>query len=69
MKSSKQSYRAYFDDVRRYVKMTVILDEIGENKTNFSRFMQGQQFDYYLSLDKLYKIEKAVQNTLDNLTS
>ena len=65
---SKSLYRGYFADVQKYVKMKVVLADLGMTPTNYYRFMKGKQYDYYMSLDMLEIIKQGVQRTLEKLT-
>lgn len=67
--NTKNSYREYFADVQRYVKITKIIDDIGENRSNYSKFMKGPDFDFFLSIEKCQVIENAVKSALNDLLS
>lgn len=66
--NTKSYYREYFGNVQRYVKIAVILRELGESKSNFSRFMQDNHYDHYMSIDKLERIRQHTERVLSNLT-
>lgn len=67
-KQVKSVYRVYFAECSRYVKMSSILSEIGIHKSTFSRFMQSEAYDHYLSVDKLETIKREVAERLKNFT-
>ena len=50
---SKSGYRTYFADVSVFLRMQYFLDRAGIHKSNFSRFMKDQTFDYLISIEKL----------------
>lgn len=66
--NSKASYREYFSTLYSYVKLTVILREHGEPHQNLSKFIQGSQYDHYLSLEKCEMYESWFKEKLSNIT-
>lgn len=61
---SKSSYREYFANVQKYVKMTHFLKIASVQPSNYSWFMKGSAYDHLLSLDKLAALESAVKEVL-----
>lgn len=68
MLANKDQYRSYFAEVSNYIKMSKILDEIGQDRSNFYRFQKSVEFDFLLSFEKLEGIYSHVQLVLKNLT-
>lgn len=60
MIGSKAEYRAYFADVSVFLRMQYFLDKAGIHKSNFSRFMKDQMFDYLISLEKLDSLYQEI---------
>lgn len=49
----KSFYRTSFNDLKKYVKLGVFCDDIGLSRSSLTMFLKGDQFDYYISQEKL----------------
>lgn len=58
----KDKYRLYFANVKSYVKMSILLEELGINNGNFSAFMNGN--NARMSIENLTTLEKYTINKL-----
>lgn len=58
---SKDEYRLYFAECKRYVKITNICKLVNISIGNYSNFMKGLDT---LSLEKLRQLENAIADTL-----
>lgn len=68
MYASKRAYRDYFADVSHYVKMVQVLKDCKIPRSNFYKFMKGEYYDHYLSMEKHIIIEDRLKQVLENLT-
>lgn len=50
---NKAFYRALFNDMKKYIKLSVFANEVGIHSSALSKFMQDPLFDYQISLEKL----------------
>lgn len=64
---SKQEFRAYFAECKKYVKISVLAKEIGISQSNLSYFMKDSAYDALISLEKLISLENHIQNTLEKI--
>lgn len=67
MLPNKSSYRSYFGDCKKFIKFKYILENVGVSQTTFSKFMQSDVFDYYISINKLEEIRAELVLVLDSL--
>lgn len=58
---SKDEYRLYFADCKKYVKITNICKLVNISIGNYSNFMKGYDT---LSYNKLADLERAISDTL-----
>lgn len=64
---TKSSYREYFANVKKYVKMKPFLEASNISLANFSYFMKGSAYDHLLSLDKLKSLELCIIEMLSEV--
>lgn len=57
----KHSYREYFANVKKYVKMKPFLKEAGITESNFSMFMKGEAYDWCMSVEKLNILKNLIE--------
>lgn len=64
---TKEQYRKYFLDCKKYLKFSSILKEVGVSDANFSHFLNNA--DSIISLNKLDEIYKKTKEVLEFLNS
>lgn len=63
---SKNDYRLFFAQCKRLLKMVRFCEKANVNYVCYTRFMKGEEFNYYISLDKLHNLYDVI---IDELTS
>lgn len=58
---SKSSYREYFAECRRFLKMKYFLKLSGISESNFCLFMKGDAYDYTVSIEKLDSLKNNIK--------
>lgn len=56
----KNDYRAFFANVKPFIKMSYFADLVGISRTSISRFLKGEQFDYEMSLESCNRLYVAI---------
>lgn len=64
---TKSDYRSFFAKCKKYVKLSVLCNEIGVNQSALSRFMMDQAYDYVMSLETLDRLYIHLQRVLENI--
>lgn len=59
---TKNQYREFFADVSSFIKIYYFLKKEHISQSNFSLFMKGEDFNRFMSLDKLSILYNAVIN-------
>lgn len=57
---SKNDYRIFFANVKKYFKLTVFCKENNISLSNFSNFMKGSEYDFLISTSKLNALYESV---------
>lgn len=64
---SKSNYRLFFAQCKHLLRMVKFCEKANVNPVCFSRFMKGEEFNYYLSLEKLQDLYNVVIDELSSL--
>lgn len=67
MYMTKDSYREYFANVKRYVKFRPFLTDLNIVGSQFSLFMRGSDYNWTMSVEKLDCLYNLVHDTLKKI--
>lgn len=67
MLMTKDSYREYFANVKRYVKFRPFLIDCDIVSSQFSLFMRGSEYNWTMSIEKLDLLYNHVHGTLEKI--
>lgn len=68
MSDNKAEYRSYFAQCMPVVKMSYFLRLTGTSSSTFSKFMKHEEYDYFMSIEKLEKLKRIIKEVLDSFT-
>lgn len=60
----KNSYRLFFAECQKFVKMAYFLKMAGIPQSTFSTFMKGEAYDMLISVEKLRNLDYLIRNEL-----
>lgn len=62
---TKNYYRMFFASVSHFIKINYFLKKEHISQSNFSLFMKGEDFNRFMSLDKLTVLYDSVINEIN----
>lgn len=68
MNASKSWYRSYFAECSEYVKMKAVFRDLDMHPSNFYKFMKGNQYDFFMSIEMLERLRVAVSQAVEKFT-
>lgn len=63
---TKETYREYFAECRKYIKLKAVCKESNVNYSNFMKFLNNEA-DWCMSVDKLETLKQALENSVSSL--
>lgn len=63
----KNSYRLFFAECRKFIKMSYFLKKAGISETTFSTFMKSETYDILISVDKLRYLDDLIRTELSEI--
>ena len=57
---TKNDYREFFANVQPFIKINYFLKQLKINSANYYMFMKGDDWNRFLSIDKLEALYKAI---------
>lgn len=62
---TKNEYRQFFANVQPFIKINYFLKQLKINHSNYCMFMKGDDWNRFLSIDKLDSLYKAINQEVN----
>lgn len=63
---TKNDYREFFANVQPFIKINYFLKQLKINSANYYMFMKGDDWNRFLSIDKLEALYNAINQEIES---